>query len=329
MTDNPAAPWNLAADIGGSNARFAVYDLESAELRAICRYPVSEIPEFDQALEQFLGEVVIAGHWSPLPTATCIAVACPTDGEVLQITNSPWRIDRKRLQARLQQSRIEIINDFAAVGYATTDLAPGDWHPLGGRDAIDLSPIAVLGPGTGLGVGCIVPVGAGYQVIEGEGGHADFAPIDAKEIAVFKVLARRYGRVSIERLLSGSGIVNIYQAQAQLRDETASYESPAEITAAALNDSSALAQRSLSMFCQILGEVAGNLALTFGARGGVYIAGGITPRILGFVENSQFRQRFEAKGRFSSYLENIPVRVVVKQDLGLHGAAGKIQLRDT
>jgi glucokinase len=311
------------ADIGGSNARFAVSDLESGELRVICRYPVSEIPEFDQALEQFLGEVIHAGHWCPLPTATCIGVACPIDGEVLQITNSPWRIYRKRLETRLQQTRIEIINDFAAVGHAITALAPGDWHPVGGRDAIVDSPIAVLGPGTGLGVGCIVPVGSGYQVIEGEGGHADFAPIDAEEIAIFNILARRYGRVSIERLLSGSGIVNIYQAQAQLRNEPASYKSPEEITAAAVNDSSALAKRSLSMFCEILGSVAGNLALTFGARGGVYIAGGITPRILGFLENSQFRQRFEAKGRFRSYLENIPVRVVVKQDLGLHGAARK------
>lgn len=316
------------ADIGGSNARFAVHDLESGELREVYRYLVSEIAEFDQALEQFLGEVMAAAHWSPLPTATCMGVACPTAGDVLHITNSPWRIDRKRLEARLQQGHIEIINDFAAVGYAITGLAPGDWHPLGGGKAVEAGPIALLGPGTGLGVGCIVPVGAGYQVIEGEGGHADFAPIDAEEIAVFNILARRYGRVSIERLLSGSGIVDIYQAQAQLQDETAIYKTPAEVTAAAVNDSCALAQQSLAMFCQILGSVAGNLALTFGARGGVYIAGGIAPRILGFLENSQCRQRFDAKGRFRSYLENIPLRVVVKRDLGLHGAARKIQLRD-
>ncbi|MFT7673854.1 MAG: glucokinase [Gammaproteobacteria bacterium] len=315
----------MVADIGGTNARFAIYDGESRSLQAITHYSVSEFPNFDLALDKFLGEVVGAGNWCLLPVATCLAVACPSDTDIIQFTNSPWRIDRRQLVARLEQTRVDIINDFAAVGYAVTDLSAKDWHPVGRGEPQTDSPIAVLGPGTGLGVCSLVPVGSGFRVIEGEGGHVDFAPVDAEQVAVFNILSQRFGRVSVERLLSGAGIRNIYQALGQIRGKPGQCESPAEITAAALEQSCELAQQSLQMFFDVLGAVAGDLALTLGARGGVYIAGGIVPRLLEFLGNTRLRERFEAKGRFREYLDKIPLRVIVKSGLGLHGATRKIQ----
>jgi glucokinase len=328
ITDKSKYSWSLVADIGGTNARFAVYDSESRSLQAITHYSVSAFPDFGQALDTFLDKVAESGNWCPLPLATCLAVACPADTNIIQFTNSPWRIDRRQLAGKLGQTRIDIINDFAAVGYAVTDLASQDWHAVGKGESLAGSPIAVLGPGTGLGVCSLVPVGTDFRVIEGEGGHVNFAPVGAEQLAVFNVLTKRFGRVSVERLLSGAGISNIYQALGQIRGEPGRYESPAEITAAALGQRCELAQYSVHMFFDVLGTVAGDLALTLGARGGVYIAGGIVPRLLEFLEGTRLREQFEAKGRFRDYLGNIPLRVIVKPDMGLYGAANRLELSD-
>ena len=162
-------------------------------------------------------------------------------------------------------------------------------------------------------------------MIEGEGGHVDFAPLDAQEALVFRELSARFGRVSVERLLSGEGIMNIYGALAVEYAGSKDYQTPAQVPEAALNASNPLAVETLELFCRVLGAVAGNLALTVGARGGVYIAGGIVPRFVEVLRRSGFRERFESKGRFRGYLAEIPVRVVVKQDLGLSGAMMKLR----
>jgi len=332
-----ARPWNLVADIGGTNARFGLQDRSTRELSDVCCYSVADYRNFSTALTRFLSRIAENGGWQPCPQAACLAVASVVEADVIQLTNSPWQIDRKDVCAILGNADIELINDFLAVGFGVLDLRPTEWRQIGrGEPAVD-RPVAVLGPGTGLGVCSVVPTNGGYLVIGGEGGHVDFAPVDEDEIAVLRILTKRFGRVSAERLLSGGGIQNIYRALVALSSESAAkpavqevgLKTASDITEAALKAMDVFAVRTLEMFCRILGSVAGNLALTLGAQGGVYIAGGIVPRVVEFLEGSGFRRRFESKGRFTRYMEEIPLRVVVKENLGLYGAIKKMNLSES
>jgi len=316
--------WNLVADIGGTNARFALEEPAHGALQCLRTYSVSDHAEFTEVLDAYLKEAAGEGRQA-LPAAACLGVASAVHRDVIQFTNSSWSLDRSVLSRRLGASPV-LVNDFAAVGYGVIDLAEDGWVSLGGRSPVAEQPIAVLGAGTGLGVCSLAAIEGRYHVIEGEGGHADFAPVDAQEIAVLQKLMARYGRVSVERLLSGAGIVNIYTALSELSGREPVHSNAASITDAALVGVESLAVRSLEMFCRILGSTAGNLALTLGARGGVYIAGGIAPRFRDFLARSEFRARFEAKGRFSSYLRDIPVRLVIRDNIGLEGAANLLRL---
>lgn len=316
--------WRLVADIGGTNSRFGLADNTTGELYAVKRYSVSQHKAFPDVLIHFLADVTALGGWQRIPEAVCLAIASPTGGDIIRLTNSPWTIDGKEISTLLGNTRVEIINDFVAVGHGISTLNPTDWQQIGGGDPVLQYPISILGPGTGLGVCTLIPNGNDYHIIGGEGGHVDFAPVDAQELAVFKILNGRFGRVSIERVLSGAGILNIYEALSQSANQPVTHSSPAEVTDAALQGKEALCVDSLEMFCRVLGSVAGNLALTLGARGGIYIAGGIVPRFIDFFQKSDFRHRFESKGRFRYYLTGIPVRVITKSDLGLHGAIQKL-----
>lgn len=318
--------WNLVADIGGTNARFGLMDSSSCTLQRVTRYSVAQFAQFNDALQHYLDHIAGLGVWQAAPQAACLAVACVVDKREVEFTNSPWVINRQEVSRRLNGAKIDIINDFTAVGHAVADLKAQDWHQIGAGVSLANKPIAILGPGTGLGVSALVPAGTGYQVLDGEGGHVDFAPVDVQEIAVLQVLTRRFGRVSAERLLSGAGLLNIYSALAELAGQSIVQQTPEQMTSAALDGLDPLAMQSLHMFCRVLGSVAGNLALTLGAKGGVYIAGGIVPRFIGFLEQSDFRQRFESKGRFQSYLADVSVRVVTKNNLGLYGAVKKLSL---
>ncbi len=313
--------WQLVADVGGTNARFAVVDLEDASLCDVVYYSVGEYEVFADVLTAFCTSVAAAGCWAQTPQSACLAVAGPVDGSVLKFTNSPWAIDANDIKAQLDDVPLHIINDFAAVGYATTTLGSGDCTQLGGGKAHSTKPVAVLGPGTGLGVCAVVPCQGQNVVIEAEGGHADYAPVDAQEIAVFNILLQRFGRVSYERLLSGAGILSTYQALAELALRQPAHERPEDVYQAAIDGSDTLAMRTLHLFCRILGSFAGNLALTLGARGGVFIAGGIAPKVLSILQQSEFRNRFESKGRLRGFLADIPVQVITAKDIGLKGAA--------
>ena len=290
------------------------------------RYTVSQHKDFSDVLSHFLADIASLAEWKSLPEGACLAVACAVDSDSLRLVNSSWTVDRAQVSLMLGGIDVELINDFAAVGYAVTDLSPKDWHEVGTGIPESGRPIAILGPGTGLGVCSLLPVGAGYSVIEGEGGHVDFAPTSSREISILEILQAEFGRVSVERLLSGSGIVNVYQAIARLDNKKLRHDTPQTVSQAAQAGQDELAVDALSMFFSVLGSVAGNLALTLGARGGVYIAGGIVPRMIEFAEGSELRERFDAKGRFRSYLETIPLRVVMKEDLGLVGAVKKLNL---
>ncbi|MBW2942235.1 glucokinase [Zhongshania aquimaris] len=317
-------PWMLVADIGGTNARFGVYDQAEEELAFVKSYRVVEHQRFEEALSHFVDDVIGLGLWHPYPMHVCLAVACPIDGDLLSFTNSPWQVDRLLVSKFLGNAPTKLINDFTAVGYAVSNLKLEDWLEIHPGEAFRDKPIAILGPGTGLGVSTLIPLGEDYKVIEGEGGHVDFAPVDPHEIAILEKLTAQFGRVSVERLLSGSGIVNIYRCLAELAHREGHWKTPEEITQAARVGTDTLAVRTMQVFFRLLGSVAGDLALTLGAKGGIYIAGGIVPRFADLLVASEFNYRFEAKGRFREYLNTIPVRLVVKENLGLYGAAASL-----
>lgn len=318
--------WNIVADIGGTNARFAVAEKQTGALHCVSRYTVAEHTHFSDALVQFMTDVKLSERWAPGPDAACFALACPVSGERIRFTNSPWHIDRHEIRELLGSASVTLINDFAAVGYGVTELTVDDWVDVSAGVAVPDAPIVVLGPGTGLGVCTVVPNGSSFQVLAGEGGHVDFCAVDETDIQVLQYLMARFDRVSVERVLSGSGIENIYQALSACAGKPPLLQSAADIAAAATEGSDSLAVDTLDLFCRCLGSVAGNLALTLGARGGIYIAGGIVPRFVDFFLASGFRRRFLAKGRFEAYLSEIPVRLILKQDLGLVGAAKRLSL---
>lgn len=321
-------PCGLVADIGGTHARFAlVRDAGSGPvLSQVRQYRVEDFPVFEETLEAFLGDVRAELGTDPRPAAACLALAGPVGKGAIQFTNSAWAVEPARLEALLGRSTLMLINDFEAAALAVPGLADEDLQPLDDCVLPSDGVRAVCGPGTGLGVCGLVPTGrGGWQALAGEGGHVDFAPVTALEIEVLRVLQGDFGRVSYERVLSGPGLANLYRALACVTGREATAQAPAAITSAALEHHDALARDTLDMFCALLGAFAGNLALTFGARGGVFLAGGIVPRIRDVLGRSAFRERFEAKGRFRTYLRAIPTRVVLAADLGLLGAARQLR----
>lgn len=319
--------WNLVADIGGTNARFAVQQCDARGLEHVTFYSVADYPDFIDAFREYLAVIETAGISRGQLQGVCMAIACPVDDRPeLGFTNSPWVISRSEVKELLSSVPLEIINDFAAIGYAVSGLDHGDWIQVGGGEEKPGKPIVVLGPGTGLGVCTLIPTAEGFSVIEGEGGHVDFAPQDERDLYVQAWLQKKYKHVSIERLLSGAGIENIYNALCQLHFTEPVCLTAAEITEAAIKSVDALAEETMQLFFRVLGAAAGNLALISGAQGGVYIAGGILPRILPLMQRSDLRKAFESKGRFRAYMEKIPLRVITKVDLGLVGAMQRLQL---
>lgn len=306
----------LVGDIGGTNARFAIADLTGPApvLWGTQAYRGADFERPLDAIETYLATVE-AG-----PSIAVLAVAGPVDDGAARLTNARWRLSEAELTA-WGFGRARLVNDFAAQAWALPLLGPGDAAPLGGGVGEPEATLAVLGPGTGFGVAAWVRDGEGREaVLAGEGGHMAFAPADETEIEVMRRLAARHGRCSVERILSGPGLLELHRILADLAGEASALDRPEQVTTTAQAGDPA-AMRTLERFCAILGAVAGDVALACGARGGVYIAGGIAPTMLEFLERSAFRARFEAKGRFAGYLREIPTRVVTREHPALLGAA--------
>jgi glucokinase len=318
----------LIADVGGTNARFALCD--PAEPVPQLREPMSLRTADFASLQHATGHYLAAVNAQPRRAA--IALASPVEGDEIRLTNRAWSFNRHELRASLQLEELRLINDFGAVARAVPVLGPGERVALHGRGH-DLvrGPVSVLGPGTGLGVGLLVGDAArGWQAVETEGGHASFAPLDEEERALAEWATARHGRVSWERLLSGSGLAEIDAVLRQRDDASgsagATFRDPADIVAAALGGHDAAARRALARFSAILGSVSGDVALVHGARA-VVLAGGIVPRFIPFLRASAFRERFLAKGRFQTYLEPVSVQVVTHPNPGLLGAAMALRER--
>ena len=314
----------MVADIGGTNARFALTDLKHATARLSRQrsLPCAGFASLQHAIEHYLESV------SERPARAAIAVASPGTDDEIRLTNRAWSFSRRELQGSLGLDALDVLNDLGAVAWAVPALGPADAETLHGAQRAPLrSPVSVLGPGTGLGVALLTgDEEGGWNVIETEGGHVSFAPLGDEETAIATWLNARFDRVSNERLLSGAGLSHIAAALvagddlSTALDRHASFRDPADIVDAALAGHDLIARRALARFCAVLGSVAGDAALIHGART-VMIAGGIVPRFIPFLRSSAFRERFLAKGRMTAYLESVEIQVITHAAPGLLGAA--------
>ena len=301
----PAFP-RLLGDIGGTNARFGWQTKAGAPVTDVAVLPTDQHPTLVQAIRHYLSLNV-----KPAPRAGGLAIATTITGDQVKMTNHPWHFSIAALQSELGLQRLVVLNDFTALALGLPSLDVRELHRVGGGAAVAGAPLAVLGAGTGLGVsGLLATPGGGWVPITGEGGHVSLAPIDAREQAVLQQLIARFGHASAERALSGPGLVNLYQAACSLSGQAPQPLTAADVIAGARSASDPACTEALDLFFGFLGSVAGNLALTLGARGGVFVGGGIAPRLLPELERSTFRERFEAKGRFRDYLAATPTWVI-------------------
>ena len=304
----------LVGDFGGTNARVALADGAGAPFD-IRNYPSNDFATGTAVIERYLGEVGAAGV-----RGCCIAIAGPVDGGRGKLTNGRIVCDAREIEAALAFEHALVINDFTAVGHALPTLPIAALRTIG-PELRGVGTIAAIGPGTGLGTGFVVPDGRGWRVLPSEGGHGSLAPSDPLEIEVLGHLLQRFDFVGWETVLSGPGLVNLYRAVCEVWGTAPAVDDPSAITGRAVTIEDPVCHQTLEMFCNLLGTAAGGLAMTVCATGGVYIAGGIVPRIGDFIAQSQFRRRFEARGPMSYYVKAIPTRLVLEADLGLLGAA--------
>ncbi len=314
----------LVGDVGGTHARFALYEGGvdgNGELHLHRTLSAGAHPTFDQAIRTYLDSVAID---SASLIGGGFAVAAPLDGGVVRFTNSPWSFVGSELQSALRLSRLTVINDFEALALRVPSLSSGERLTLRTGKSEARAAKLVLGPGTGLGVAGIVSLpseGGQWQAVPGEGGHISFAPSDDFEFELLQFLQRRYGRVSVERVLCGDGLAAIHQfllSRAGVSDLRA-------ITAAAVTTQALagerLARESVLRFLAALGSFAGDCALMYAARGGVYIGGGIVPRFVSLLEESDLLERFNDKGRMSPWVSQIPLHLLTDERSALRGVA--------
>ena len=293
----------LLADVGGTNARFTI-ETAPRQFESVAVLSCSNYPTLGAAAASYLERA--GGHAARIRHAA-IAIANPVDGDSVRMTNHSWSFSTAALRQELDLSTLLVVNDFTALAMALPHLGPSQCMRVGGGVELPGRTIGLIGPGTGLGVSGIVPVDGRWVPLSSEGGHASFAPGDDTEVAIMQALWRQYGHASAERLLSGPGLELIYGVL------SGQQKTAAAITEHALAGSDTMCVRTVECFCGVLGSVAGSVALTLGATGGMYVGGGIVPRLGHLFAQSPFRARFEAKGRLQSYLERIPTFLITEQ----------------
>jgi glucokinase len=325
---NQAISGGLVADIGGTNARFAWLDGHAKRVSHIQTLGVAEHGSLAAAARHYLGSLLPAfGPQVLQPQRASLAVATAVAGDRVDFTNSHWAFSRQELAHTLGLQQLIVLNDFEALALSLPRLQAHQWRAVGPQPAPVAGPLAVVGPGTGLGVAGVMPTARGWVAVPGEGGHATLAAGTDFEAQVLAQIRRRYVHVSAERLLSGIGLPNLYRAVAEVMGQPHPGEDVAaeQVVTQGLSRVNPTAVRTLEVFCEMLGAFAGNVALTLGARGGLYIGGGIVPRLGDFFAQSGFRQRFEAKGRLGAYLQDIPTLLITDTLAALEGAALALQ----
>ncbi len=310
----------LIADIGGTNVRFALLPAGSTRPQQEKNLLCSDFPGLEQAAQQYLAAMEVSAV-----NEAAVDVATAITGDVVKLTNSPWVFSIEQTRRALGLTRLLVINDFTALALSLPLLQPDELRPVGGGAGLKNAPVALIGAGTGLGVSALIPCGAHWVPIQGEGGHTAFSPMDEREDGVLRVLRGRFGHVSTERLASGPGLVATYEALCTLDQMPAKALKPEQVADAGLNASDPQCAEALRMFCAVLGTAAANLVVTLGARGGVYIGGGIVPRLGAYFLRSPFRARFEQKGRFSNYISQVPVWIILAENPALRGLASALE----
>lgn len=314
-TSGNAAP-RLVADIGGTNSRLALYDPAADELRSLHAFSNRDYGGFEEVLDAWL-----QGLPEKRPSAGCLAIAAPPFDERVTMLNIDWTISLPDLAARFGFARLRGINDFEANAYALPRLTE--------RDLITLRPVqtrmnatlATVGPGTGLGGATFRPAGDNPMACASEPGHMGLAPATPLELELFKYLQPRYPEVYAELLVSGPGLLRLYDALAAIRGEQAQPLSPEDISAKAQAEQCELCTLALNTFCALLGSICGDFVLANGAYGGLYLAGGFLPSMVGFLQASPFMSRFSSKGKMTPHLSRVPLHVISCETLGLRGAA--------
>ena len=312
---------SLVADIGGTRARFALVDAMGV-LSRVSEFPIAAYPSPLAAIQAYL----LAWKNPPLAFAV-FAIAAPVDEktESVTLTNGHWSFDGAVLRRALGLERLEFINDFTALAMALPVLSDDDLKQIGSGSSLSLATKAVIGPGTGLGVSGLIRCGNRWIALAGEGGHVTLAPADERESEILALARRELPHVSAERLVSGHGLPHLHRLVAIVDGRSASEMASAAIVEEALAGDLAC-RATINVFCALLGTVAGNLALTLGARGGLYVGGGIVPRLGVLFETSPFRSRFENKGRFKDFLADVPSYVILAPSPALLGAAQRLNI---
>ncbi|MFG6447125.1 glucokinase [Roseateles sp. BYS180W] len=310
----------LIADVGGTFARFAL-ESSPGQFEHVRSLRCAEHADFHAALTHYLQQLP-AGQ--PVRHAG-VAIANPVEGDQVRMTNYHWQFSIEEMRQRLGLETLLVVNDFTALAMAVPRLPGTALRQVGGGEARKHSVVGLLGSGSGLGVSGLIPAGEGWVALGTEGGHSSFAPRDEREIALLRHAWQQFDHVSFERLLSGPGLELMYRAMAEHAAQPAQALQAPEITQRALDGSDALCSDTLDLFCALLGTAAANLAVTLGALGGIYIGGGIVPRLGEYFDRSRFRQRFEDKGRFSSYLAGIPTYVITDEQATFVGASAILE----
>jgi glucokinase len=321
--------FGLVADVGGTNVRFAVVDIRERAPALLSPRLLSIADHLDivAAARAYLSEIGLKAS----PETLVFAVAGPVTNNEIYLTNARWRISASELAKELEVGSARLINDYEAIAEAVPFLAAHNLLAIGSAPALEVhgeGVIAIIGPGTGLGIAGLVRKDDAHATLVTEGGHVAFAPTDEIEVRILQILARKFGRVSAERLLSGPGLSNLYAAMAEIEGVAAREISPERITQLAQGGETSFEARVFARFCQILGSVAGDAALMMGARQGVLIAGGILPSVAPLLSASGFRARFEDKARFRAYMQAIPTYLITEPHIGLIGAAA-VLLQET
>jgi glucokinase len=317
MLSGPVAAYpRVVADVGGSTLRFGWVEAPDAAVAHVSSQPADACNGVEAAVARYLDT-----HGLSSPMAAAIGVAGPVIGDTVTMTNRNWTFSIDALRRRLGLERLVVLNDFAALAWGLPTLASGERRQVGEGRAESGAPVGLLGPGTGLGVSALLATGAGFVAVTGEGGHASLAAGSLLEEQIVASLRRRFGHASAEHVLSGPGIVHLYEALCELEGRAVEPLAPAEITRRARAGGDPCCRQALDLFFSFLGSMAGDLALTLGARGGIYIAGGIVARLGDEIDRSAFRERFVAKGRLRPYLSGIASSVITDAStLALRGA---------
>jgi len=313
----------VAADIGGTHARFALAQIEKGRVLQLGEALTLQTAEHAGLVEAWR---VFADHLGrPLPSAAALAFAYPVENDLPQLTNMSWTIDPRTLPEALGLVQHMVINDFCAIGHATAALGPAHFLHIAGPNIPlpESGVISIVGPGTGLGVGLVIRIDGQIQVISSEGGNMDFSPHDDLDDRLMAALRRRYGHVSVERLVSGPALMNIYSV---IADAEAPYDDDRDLWRAAFEGADSIAAAALERFCLCLGAFAGNIALAHGANA-LVLAGGLGLRLHKHLPASGFAERLVAKGEYRSILEQLPVKLIAHPEPGLYGAAAAFAAR--